>query len=559
MLKQFEELSIKKRLSLGYRIVIMLMIISGIVSIIALSLLDYSLVEFTERINRADTAVKICRIDINISARTVREMALNDDDSSYANYRAKIEEKLLGIDNELKVLKETEVISNSLYQKYTEGIRAWAEVAWEIVGKVEAGQREVAIEQVLTECVPQLEKLVSLSVELDELTNAALEKKEAQNQQIFYIGVSCNIIFIVIATVMATIIGKTIVHSITEPLSEIEEVTEQLAEGNLHAVLKYNSKDEIGKVAESLRKSISALSGYVSDIAMAMKEFSNGNFTVQPTMKWKGDFIAIYDSVIAFEKSMSSTVKGIQYVAKDVSSEAEDVAENAEELAKGAVAQASVIEELSATILTATDNLMASAKVATECSSKVESSEIFIVKSNDKMNEMLQAMNEINEDSQKISHIIDTINSIAAQTNLLALNASIEAARAGDAGRGFAVVADQVSLLATQSAGAAKESNTLIASSLASVNKGIIIANETAKQLEGIVFDSKELREDINQVSIDLIGQADSFKQIITAVEHINDVVQTNTNASQECAKSSQTMNIQAEKLHEMIHRFDIF
>ena len=91
------------------------------------------------------------------------------------------------------------------------------------------------------------------------------------------------------------------------------------------------------------------------------------------------------------------------------------------------------------------------------------------------MQEMLQSMEEIGESSKQIRQIIDTINSIASQTNLLALNASIEAARAGEAGRGFAVVADQVSLLAAQSAQAAKESNVLIASSLAAVEKGHFI------------------------------------------------------------------------------------
>ena len=174
------------------------------------------------------------------------------------------------------------------------------------------------------------------------------------------------------------------------------------------------------------------------------------------------------------------------------------------------------------------------------------------------MQEMLQSMEEIGESSKKISQIIDTINSIASQTNLLALNASIEAARAGEAGRGFAVVADQVSLLAAQSAQAAKESNFLIDSSLAAVEKGVSIANETANQLEKVVADSKEIQKSIDGAARALKEQAESFAQIISGVEHINDVVQTNSATSEECAASSQEMSSQAEELDKLIRSIKV-
>ena len=100
-------------------------------------------------------------------------------------------------------------------------------------------------------------------------------------------------------------------------------------------------------------------------------------------------------------------------------------------------------------------------------------------------------MARISEASEKIGNIISEIESIASQTNLLSLNASIEAARAGDAGRGFAVVANQVNVLADQSAQAAKESATLIETSVKAVEKGMVIAGQTAAQLEEVAENSK--------------------------------------------------------------------
>ncbi len=558
MLGDFTNFSVKKKMNIGYNVVIVLMIISGIVSMVILSTLNNSLNHFVEGINRADTAVKICRIDVNITARAIREMALNEDTSQYPAYREKIEEKLAGVYEELAALEETNVIEQKLCNRYETEIRLWAEVGLEIVEKLENGDRAGAIDLIFSRCVPELDALVDVSLELDELTTQMMDEKVAQSELIFNIGVFIIIFFIIVATICAIRIGKMIVNSITKPLLEIENATKELSNGNLHAVVEYHAEDEIGSLAHHLRAAIRTLTSYVNDIAMAMKSFAEGDFSVQPKTDWKGDFVAIHDSVMDFEKSMSSMIKGMQRIAEQVSIGSDQIAQSSTDLATGASEQAGVTEELSATITAAAQDLDFSAKTAQESSKKVADSGVAIVKSNEKMQEMLQSMEEIGESSKKISQIIDTINSIASQTNLLALNASIEAARAGEAGRGFAVVADQVSLLAAQSAQAAKESNFLIDSSLTAVEKGVSIANETAKQLEKVVADSKEIQKSIDGATTALKEQAEAFEGIISGVDHINDVVQTNSATSEECAASSQEMSVQAEELNKLIRSIKV-
>ena len=558
MFKDFKNFNVKKKMNTGYNIVIILMLISGIVSMIALSSLDRSLNTFVEKINRADTAVKMCRIDINITARAIREMALNEDTSEYSAYRAKVEQKLNGIYDELEALKETEAIDQKLCNNYETEIRLWAEVGLDIVDKLETGDRAGAIDLIFSRCVPELDALVEVSLELDELTTKMMDETVAKSQMIFLTGVVIIVLFIIIATVSAIRIGKMIVSSITEPLAEIENATKELSNGNLHAVVTYEAEDEIGSLASHLRASITTLASYVNDIAMTMKSFAEGDFTAQPKTNWKGDFITIRNSIIDFENSMAIMIRGMQRIAEQVSMGSEQIAQSSTDLASGASEQAGVTEELSATIITTAQNLEFCAQVAQDCSKKVANSGVSIVKSNEKMQEMLKSMEEIGESSKKISQIIDTINSIASQTNLLALNASIEAARAGEAGRGFAVVADQVSLLASQSAQAAKESNYLIESSLSAVAKGVSIANDTATQLEQVVSDSKEIQTIIDGAAVALKEQADSFEQITSGVEHINDVVQTNSATSEECAASSQEMSSQADELDKLIRQIKV-
>lgn len=139
-------------------------------------MLKSGLNDFANGSNKADTAVKICRIDVNIAARNIREMALNDDVSSYAGYRQKVDEKLDEVGVELESLKETGLISDELYQKYVNVINAWSEVGYDIMAKIEAGEKEAAIDDILTKCVPALDELIAISQELDAVTDELMQK-----------------------------------------------------------------------------------------------------------------------------------------------------------------------------------------------------------------------------------------------------------------------------------------------------------------------------------------------------------------------------------------------
>lgn len=366
------------------------------------------------------------------------------------------------------------------------------------------------------------------------------------------------VMFIIAAVIVARKIGNYAVNSITQPIAEIEKVAKDLAAGDLHSELEFHSDDEVGLLAHNMRKSIRILGSYVDDISRAMSEFSKGNFDVHPEVEWKGDFKGILDSFMMFEKSMATTVKGIQSVADEVASGSEQVSDSSTNLAEGATEQASITQELAATITEVFEEVSRNAESAKVISNKVDELGTEIATGNGKMQEMVQSMSDISEASEQIGKIIATINDIASQTNLLALNASIEAARAGEAGKGFAVVADQVAVLAAQSAEAAKESAVLIDTSVQAVEKGTVIADQTAKQLENVAEGSKVITDEVTKIAKILGLQEDSFHQINTGVDQINDVVQTNSATSQECAAASQEMSTQAENLNELIRKFKV-
>ncbi len=556
--KKLENMHLQERINYGYRKVINMMLISGLFSIVVIGVLFANMENYIENVTAADQAVKICRINVNAAARNIREMALNDDTSAYGGYEQTVEKLLTEVDDELKTLKRTGVVPDADYEEYASALSDWGTLGYSIIEEIKNGDREKAIDLILNECTPALNKLVQIAIKLDDLTDE-VSNRAVRTTVIFTVaGIVCIIVCLVFALVLTKKTSKKVLDTILEPLRAVEDVAKELTEGNLHSTLEYHSEDEIGSLAHSMRKSISILGSYVDDIDRAMKLFAEGNFDVQPEVEWKGDFVGILNSFMMFEESMAETIKDIQNVSNDVSSSAEQVASSSNDLADGATNQAAVVEELTATVAGVSEQVEKNSQSAREISGRVDELGNAIAESNGKMHEMVASMNEINEASREIDKIIATINQIASQTNLLALNASIEAARAGEAGKGFAVVANQVNQLADQSAQAAKESAALIETSVKAVEKGMVIAGETATQLEGVAENSKVITEEVTNIAETLETQTAEIQQINEGIEQINDVVQTNSATSEECAAASHEMSNEAENLREMIRRFKV-
>ncbi|MDU6921307.1 MAG: methyl-accepting chemotaxis protein [Roseburia hominis] len=558
MKKKLENMHLKERIDYGYRKVITMMLISGLLSVVIIGILFANMMHYVENVNVADQAVKICRINVNAAARNIREMALNEDTSSYDNYEQTVKRLLSEVDSELQILKKTEVLSDENYEEYATALSDWGEIGYSIIEEIKNGNDENATDAILNDCTPALNKVVEIAIKLDELTDEASSETVRNMVVCTVAGFVVIIVCLVFAFTLTRKTSKRVLETILEPLHAIEDVAMELTEGNLHSTLEYHSDDEIGKLAHSMRKSIRILGTYVDDIDRSMKLFSEGNFDVHPEVEWRGDFVGILNSFMAFQASMAGTIKGIQNVSNEVSGAAEQVASSSNDLADGATNQAAVVEELTATVTGVSEQVEKNSQSAKEISVKVDELGNAISESNGKMHEMVDSMHEISEASKEIDKIITTINEIASQTNLLALNASIEAARAGEAGKGFAVVANQVNVLADQSAQAAKESATLIETSVKAVEKGMVIAGQTAAQLEEVAENSKVITTEVTNIAETLETQTTEIKQINEGIEQINDVVQTNSATSEECAAASQEMSSEAESLREMIRKFKV-
>ena len=169
--KKLENMHLRERINYGYNKVIMMMLISGLFSIVVIGVLFANMVHYVKNVAAADEAVKICRINVNASARNIREMALNDDTSSYDGYEQTVKKMLTEVDSELKILKKTGTISKENYEEYAAALSDWGNIGYSIIDEIKNGDREKAVDDILNDCTPALNKLVDIATKLDEETD----------------------------------------------------------------------------------------------------------------------------------------------------------------------------------------------------------------------------------------------------------------------------------------------------------------------------------------------------------------------------------------------------
>ena len=373
---------------------------------------------------------------------------------------------------------------------------------------------------------------------------------------------SANLCLVITAIISAIIIiisiGFIIYHTnaLSKPIVELKDGMAKVADGDLNVSVAKHTNDEIGELASTINDTVRSLKSYVSEISRAANQIADGNFSFNAQVEFKGDFVEIMSSFRHLCVSLSDTLNSINTAAAQVNTGATQISDGAQSLAAGTTEQASSVDRLSKAVITLDNEVNSNAENAVRASDKAAQAGKQITLGNERMKDMIRAMENISHKSGEINEIIATIDSIAFQTNILALNAAIEAARAGEAGKGFAVVADEVRNLAAKSAQAAQSTAALIQQSIDAVNEGSAIADETADQLNRSVAMTEEVVELINDISAASKTQAEMLDEVNKNIDQIESVVQTNAAAAEESAASGEELNSQAQQLQELTGRF---
>lgn len=552
-----KNLKIWKKLLLTFMIIIIMFCATVVLAITGLRQNADKYSEFYNVGYQVTNRVMSMRRGLQMIVKDIAFTMIETDEAKNAEYLADMEKELNLMNENATWLHSNFNGDAALLKEFETNIANAIAVQEEILELAKTDMPAAEI-KLLDEYQPLVERAVNSLINI-----SAVVESEAESDYLSTVSMQRQLIFEELgiaggALIITIILSIYLTRAITRPIRQLEKAAGQIVEGDFDIEVTYQSKDELGSLANAFKNMTSILEEVIADASRLLQEMSDGNFDVrtQAEARYVGKLQGLLLAIRKLNRDLSSTMGQINTSADQVASGSGQVSSGAQALAQGATEQAAAVEELAATIAGISQQVKDTAENARSARNQTSMAGDVVEECNRQMHDMMAAMEEITRTSDEIGKIIKTIEDIAFQTNILALNAAVEASRAGTAGKGFAVVADEVRNLASKSSVASQNTAELIESSIKAVSRGTQIADSTAQSLVKVVDEVRSASGKVDKIADAAEEQAGAIEQVTLGINQISSVVQTNSATAEESAAASQELSEQADMLKQLVAKF---
>ncbi len=340
------------------------------------------------------------------------------------------------------------------------------------------------------------------------------------------------------ALILGIIIAVLLTNMVRRPILQLSTRADEYANGDLRNQISFRSNDELGDLANSLRR---------------MNE----------------NFCAMVRNITASSEQVAASSEELTAGAQQSAEASANIAASIGEVAKGSEKQVAAVNETSAVVQQISATMQEVSATAAEMATMSEQTAAAAVEGKTSVDRAVNQMRAVSggakqaqlaaeglkASSAQIGEIVGLISTIAGQTNLLALNAAIEAARAGEQGRGFAVVAEEVRKLAEQSEAAAQQIKELVGSNhdsigsvvgaidaaISDISEGVSLVNVAGENFGAISEQVRRVTEQVRIIAKAINEAAIGSQRIVTSIRDVE-------NLSRDAAAEAQTVSAATEE-----------
>jgi methyl-accepting chemotaxis protein len=345
-------------------------------------------------------------------------------------------------------------------------------------------------------------------------------------------------------------------ESVKSTMNGLNDMMQALQNGDFSKHLHIDVAGEYKRAMEQAADAMQSLNSMLGDVGSVMQGVSQGDLSLRVKAQGRGDLQTLKNNINLSLDAVSGSMRVINQNARQVATASAQSSQAVGQISDGALNQTHAIGQV-ATAVRQTVTSVADVSRNTEVASQKSKESVRIVRDGiRKMAHMVEVVNSIAANSEKINKITAVIEKIANKTNLLSLNAAIEAARAGEHGKGFAVVADEVGKLAVNSAESSQEIAQLVQHAVAETRRAVLAVQEVSADMARIESGSQETDDMLQRIAGALEEQSTAVEQINANLSSVDNIARSNSAASEEITETVMELSKIADSTRREVEKF---